>query len=146
MQYFFGDFNFDLYGNAYCSLARDFLLTHAYTCRRLGDLSPTARRVVAMLPWHHLLPLLQEGLCVQDSIMPVALILPMWRAQPWWPLLMRFPSARVVRLPGLPWKSAANRPGKWAAIALFLGPLRQWSHCLQRARTLGCHPVGTFQL
>jgi hypothetical protein len=77
---------------------------------------------VAAPPFNTLLPLLSEAAGAQGSVKGrILLIVPLWTAQPWWPLALRLSQGIFWTFRGLPWISPAGKRASFRAVAFWVG-------------------------
>ena len=136
----FRGFHFDLFGTAFNTLATSYPCGTSYVRRTLSALPPAPSLCVAIPPWSHLLSLLQEA---QGNLpAQVALVVPFWPAQPWFPLLQSLHTGRVWLLPGRPWRAPRNcRQRPWRALLLLVGRWPTPSPYFRKLCLLGCKPL-----
>lgn len=115
-------FDFDLFGSPLRSLAPDYPRSLAYRARALADCPPAPKLSVAAPPWNRLLPLLSGALADPGAIKGrVLMLLPLWPAQPWWPLAVQLAQGKMLTFRGKPWLSPAGKRANFNAVAVWLG-------------------------
>lgn len=112
-------FDFDLYGNATCSLAPRYPTHLSYRPRRLAD-CPRHALSVAVPPWQHLLSVVSEA-AQGKTAGRTLLVLPLWPSQPWWPLVVRLARGLLWTFKGTPWIASNGRRLPYQAVGLWVG-------------------------
>ena len=116
----------DIFGSAHFSYTHDFPLTPLSTRpRQLSD-CPSHLLPLAVPPWGQI-----PNLLGTEVSRPWLLVVPLWTAQWWWPVLV----GRAVELhclPGTPWQHPRDRKHcHWGAVLARMGnwaglPLPPW--------------------
>ena len=77
---------------------------------------------VAAPPWNRLLGLLSAAVAAPEKIKgPLFMIVPLWPAQPWWPLVLQLSNNCLWSFNGNPWVSPAGKRAKFQAVGFWLG-------------------------
>lgn len=113
-------FDFDLFGSSVVSLAPTFPKLLHYRHLRLADCPPAPLKSVLVPPWSRILDLVSEAARGQLRCSAL-LILPLWPAQPWWPLILRLAAQKLWTFQGTPWLSPGGRRLPYKAVALWVG-------------------------